>query len=74
MTTSHAAGGMLEKAAEFGKSSGTPMTVKVGKVTRAQVEEIAEIKIADLNAADLDDAVRIIAGTARSMGLDVEGM
>jgi large subunit ribosomal protein L11 len=65
---------LLKKAAKVGKGSGTPNTVKVGKVTRAQVEEIAEIKMADLNAADLDAAVRIIAGTARSMGLDVEGL
>ncbi len=54
--------------------SGVPNTEKVGKVTRAQLEEIAEIKMPDLNAADLDAAVRIVAGTARSMGLDVEGV
>ena len=65
---------LLMKAAKVAKGSGTPNTVKVGKVTRAQVEEIAEVKMADLNAADMDAAVRIIAGTARSMGLDVEGL
>jgi large subunit ribosomal protein L11 len=65
---------LLMKAAKVAKGSGTPNTVKVGKVTRAQLEEIAEIKMPDLNAADLDGAVRIVAGTARSMGLDVEGV
>ncbi len=56
------------------KGSGEPNTNKVGTVTRAQLEEIAKIKMPDLNAADLDAAVRIIAGSARSMGLDVEGL
>ena len=65
---------LLLKAAGVPKGSGTPNTVKVGKVTRAQLEEIAGIKMADLNAADMDAAVLIIAGTARSMGLDVEGL
>jgi large subunit ribosomal protein L11 len=65
---------LLLKAAGIAKGSATPNTVKVGKVTRAQVEGIAEQKMEDLNAADLDAAVRIIAGTARSMGLDVEGL
>ena len=64
---------LLKKAAGITKGSGTPNTSKVGKVTRAQLEEIAEMKMADLNAADLEAAVRIIAGSARSMGLDVEG-
>ncbi len=64
---------LLKKAAGVGKGSGTPNTEKVGKVTRAQLEEIANTKMADLNAADLDAAVRIIAGSARSMGLEVEG-
>ena len=64
---------LLKKAAGVGKGSGTPNTDKVGKVTRAQLEEIANTKMADLNAADLDAAVRIIAGSARSMGLEVEG-
>jgi large subunit ribosomal protein L11 len=65
---------LLKKAAGIQKGSGTPNTAKVGKVTRAQLEEIANTKMQDLNAADLDAAVNIIAGTARSMGLDVEGM
>ena len=65
---------LLKKAAGIGKGSGTPNTKKVGKVTRAQVEEIAQLKMADLNAADLEAAVRIIAGSARSMGLEVEGL
>ncbi|MEJ2138219.1 MAG: 50S ribosomal protein L11 [Gammaproteobacteria bacterium] len=64
---------LLKKAAGITKGSGTPNTSKVGKVTRAQLEEIAEMKMADLNAADMEAAVRIIAGSARSMGLDVEG-
>jgi large subunit ribosomal protein L11 len=63
---------LLRKAAGVPKGSGTPNTSKVGKVTRAQLEEIANTKMADLNAVDLDAAVRIIAGSARSMGLDVE--
>lgn len=65
---------LLMKAAGVKKGSGTPNTVKVGTVTRAQLEEIATTKMQDLNAADMDAAVRIIAGSARSMGLDVEGV
>jgi len=65
---------LLMKAAGLKKGSGTPNTDKVGTVTRAQLEEIAETKMADLNAADMDAAVRIIAGSARSMGLNVEGV
>ena len=64
---------LLRKAAGIKKGSGTPNTNKVGKVTRAQLEEIAEQKMVDLNANDIDAAVQIIAGTARSMGLEVEG-
>ena len=64
---------LLKKAAGIPKGSGTPNTAKVGKVTRAQLEEIATTKMVDLNATDMDAAVKIIAGTARSMGLDVEG-
>jgi large subunit ribosomal protein L11 len=63
---------LLKKIAGVPKGSNTPNTVKVGKVTRAQLEEIATTKMPDLNAADMDAAVRIIAGSARSMGLDVE--
>jgi large subunit ribosomal protein L11 len=65
---------LLRKAAGVQKGSGTPNTEKVGKVTRAQLEEIANTKNPDLTAADLDAAVRTIAGTARSMGLEVEGV
>jgi large subunit ribosomal protein L11 len=65
---------LLLKAAGIKKGSGTPNSTKVGKVTRAQLEEIAKIKEPDLNAADLNAAVKIIAGSARSMGLDVEGL
>ena len=65
---------LLRKAAGVAKGSGTPNTAKIGTVSRAQLEEIATIKMADLNANDMDAAVRIIAGSARSMGLDVEGV
>ena len=65
---------LLRKAAGIAKGSGTPNTAKVGTVTRAQLEEIATTKMVDLNANDMDAAVRIIAGSARSMGLDVEGV
>lgn len=65
---------LLRKAAGVAKGIGTPNSQKVGKVTRAQLEEIANAKMVDLNANDLDAAVRIIAGSARSMGLDVEGV
>ena len=65
---------LLRKAAGVAKGSGTPNTQKVGKVTRAQLEEIAQLKMPDLTAADLDAAVRTIAGTARASGLDVEGV
>ena len=64
---------LLKKAAGIQSGSGTPNTKKVGKVTRAQLEEIANTKMPDLNAGSLDAAVNIIAGSARSMGLDVEG-
>lgn len=65
---------LLMKAAGIAKGSGTPNTVKVGTVTRAQLEEIATTKMQDLNATDMDAAVKIIAGSARSMGLNVEGL
>ncbi|ORU94590.1 MAG: 50S ribosomal protein L11 [Cycloclasticus sp. symbiont of Bathymodiolus heckerae] len=65
---------LLKKAAGITKGSGTPNTVKVAKVNRAQLEEIATMKDADLTAADMDAAVRTIAGSARSMGIDVEGV
>jgi large subunit ribosomal protein L11 len=65
---------LLRKAAGLEKGSATPNTVKVGRVTRAQLEEIATAKDPDLTAADMDAAVRTIAGSARSMGLEVEGV
>ena len=65
---------LLKKAAGIEKGSGEPNREKVGNVTRAQLEEIAKLKEPDLNAASLDAAVRIVAGTARSMGIDVEGV
>jgi len=65
---------LLKKAAAINKGSAVPNRDKVGKVTRQQLEEIAEAKMVDLNAYSMDDAVRIIAGSARSMGLDTEGV
>ncbi|MBL4674069.1 MAG: 50S ribosomal protein L11 [Arenicella sp.] len=63
---------LLKKAAGIQKGSGVPHTDKVGRVTRAQLEEIATMKMADLNAYDLDQAVKIIAGSARSMGIETD--
>ncbi len=65
---------LLKKAAGIKSGSGRPNTNKVGKVTRAQLEEIVATKQADLTASSIDAAVRTIAGSARSMGLDVEGV
>ena len=65
---------LLKKAAGIKSGSPTPHTSKVGKVTRAQLEEIAGTKMPDLTAADMDAAVRTIAGSARSMGIDTEGV
>jgi large subunit ribosomal protein L11 len=65
---------LIAKAIGIEKGSGTPNTAKVGKITRKQLEEIAKAKKPDLTAADLDAAVRTIAGSARSMGVDVEGV
>ncbi len=65
---------LLKKAAGIKSGSGEPNLNKVGTVNRAQLEEIATTKMADLNANDMDAAVRIIAGSARSMGLNVEGV
>ena len=62
---------MLKKAAGIAKASGTPNTVKAGKVTKAQVKEIAEYKMPDLNANDVEAAMKIIEGTARNMGIEV---
>jgi large subunit ribosomal protein L11 len=65
---------LLKKAAGLQSCSATPNTDKVGKVTREQLEEIAKTKEPDLTAADLDAAVRTIAGSARSMGIETEGV
>ena len=65
---------LLRKAAGIAKRSATPNTVKVAKVNREQLEEIAKMKMPDLTAADMDAAVRTIAGTARASGIDVEGL
>ena len=64
---------LIRKQLGIEKGSGTPNTTKVGKITRKQLEEVAKTKQPDLTAADLDAAVRTIAGSARSMGVDVEG-
>jgi large subunit ribosomal protein L11 len=65
---------LIKKAAKVDKGSKTPHTDKVGKITRAQAEEIAKQKMPDLTASDLDAAVRTIAGSARSIGITVEGV
>ena len=65
---------LLRKAANVQKGSGTPNSQKVGKVNRAQLEEIATLKMPDLTAADMDAAVRTIAGSARSAGIETEGV
>lgn len=67
------AAALLRQAAKVAKGSSEPNKVKVGKVTKAQVREIAEIKMPDLNAIDIDGAMKIVEGTARSMGILVEG-
>ncbi len=73
ITKSPPAAVLLKKAANIAKGSAVPNKDKVGSVTRAQMEEIAKIKMADLNASDVDSAVNMVAGTARSMGLEVKG-
>ena len=65
---------LLKKSAGVTRGSKTPHTTKIGTVTRAQLEEIAAVKMPDLTAADMDAAVRTIAGSARAMGLNVEGV
>jgi large subunit ribosomal protein L11 len=64
---------LIKKAAGLAKASGEPNTEKVGRVTRSQLQEIAEQKMEDLNTTDMDAAVRMLAGTARSMGIEVKG-
>jgi large subunit ribosomal protein L11 len=65
---------LICKALGIPKGSGTPNTAKVGRINRKQLEDIAKVKQPDLTAADLEAAVRTVAGTARSMGVDVEGL
>jgi large subunit ribosomal protein L11 len=73
VTKSPPAASLLKQAAGIASGSGVPNKNKVGKVTRAQVEDICRKKMADLNARDLPHAMRMIEGTARSMGIEVEG-
>ena len=72
ITKSPPAAALLKKAAGIAKGSGVPNRDKVGKVTKKQLAEIAKLKMKDLNANDEDHAVRMVAGTARSMGIEVE--
>ena len=65
---------LIKKAVKLDKGSSNPLKNKVGKITRAQLEEIANTKLKDMNAADVDAAVRTLAGSARSMGVIVEGL
>jgi large subunit ribosomal protein L11 len=73
VTKSPPAAVLIKRAAGLAKASGVPNKNKVGKVTRAQLAEIAEIKMKDLNAASMETAISMMAGTARSMGITVEG-
>jgi large subunit ribosomal protein L11 len=73
ITKSPPAAALLKQAASIAKGSGVPNKEKVGKVTQAQIENIVKLKLADLNARDVDHAKRMIEGTARSMGITVEG-
>ena len=73
VTKSPPAAALLKKAAGIAKGSGVPNKEKVGKVTVAQVDEICRLKMADLNARDIEHARQMVFGTARSMGLEVEG-
>jgi len=73
VTKTPPAADMLRKAAGVAKGAGNPKTTKVGKVTSAQIREIAETKLKDLNAVDIEGAIQQIEGTARSMGIDVAG-
>jgi large subunit ribosomal protein L11 len=73
VTKTPPAAALLRQAARVEKGSGEPNKTKVGKVTKAQIKEIAEIKMVDLNAIDVEGAMKVIEGTARSMGITVEG-
>ena len=65
---------LIKKAVKLDKGSSSPLATKVGKITRAQLEEIAKTKLKDMNAANVDAAIRTLAGSARSMGITVEGL
>jgi large subunit ribosomal protein L11 len=73
VTKTPPAAALLRQAARVDKGSGEPNKEKVGRVSRAQIKEIAEIKMPDLNAIDIDGAMKVVEGTARSMGIVVEG-
>ncbi|MCK5833625.1 50S ribosomal protein L11 [bacterium] len=73
ITKTSPASSLLKKASKISKGSGTPDKIKVATISRAQLKEIAEIKMPDLNANDIEAAMKIVAGTARSMGITVEG-
>jgi large subunit ribosomal protein L11 len=73
VTKSPPAAALLKQAAQIAKGSGVPNKDKVGKVTKAQIGEIVKMKMADLNARDAEHAARMVEGTARSMGITVEG-
>lgn len=73
VTKTAPASDMLKKAAKIKKGSGNPLTTKVGSITRAQLQEIAEKKMPDLNTDDVEQAMKIIAGTAKQMGLEIKG-
>jgi len=72
ITKTPPASALLKKFANVQSGSGTPQSVKVGSITKAQLEEIAKIKMPDLNAYDVEEAMRIIAGTARNMGIEIK--
>ena len=65
---------LIKKAVKLDKGSSSPLATKVGKITRAQLEEIAKTKLKDMNAADIEGAIKTLAGSARSMGITVEGL
>ena len=65
---------LIKKAVKLDKGSSSPLATKVGKITRAQLEEIARTKLKDMNAADIEGAIKTLAGSARSMGVTVEGL
>ncbi len=73
VTKTAPASDMLKKAAKIKKGSGNPLTTKVGSITKAQLQEIAEKKMPDLNTDDVEQAMKIIAGTAKQMGLEIKG-